>query len=320
MKRLLTTMAVSAVALSSIGAVHTAGAEEAQLKAASFLPGRVVFAKYFYDWVAEVNKQCAGKIKISVVGPAAISSLEQWNALKSGVVDMHYGPAGYMRGAMPAGDVITVAQNGPPEQRRNGARDLLVAKFKEQMNAVYLTHIFDGVKFYVYTTKPAKDGRFDGFRLRAVPLYYSFFRSLGATPVRMGAPQVYTALERRTVDGFGWPLYGVNDFGWHKFVKYRYGPGFFNTAVPIIVNLDRYNKLDPAQQKCLQDMALWLDKKWPEWRAAEDARQAERQKAAGIKYVELGAKFSQAAEDLYWADLAKGDPDFVKKIRPLLTK
>ena len=63
-------------------------AAEVALKAASFLPARATVAKPFHAWVADVNKACAGKVKISVVGPAAIGSLEQWNAVKNGVVDM----------------------------------------------------------------------------------------------------------------------------------------------------------------------------------------------------------------------------------------
>ena len=68
---------------------------EVKLKAASFLPARTVFAKYFKDWVDHTNKQCSGHFKISVVGPAAIKTLEQWNALKNGVIDLHYGPPNY---------------------------------------------------------------------------------------------------------------------------------------------------------------------------------------------------------------------------------
>lgn len=319
MKRIVTTAAALAV-LAGSAHVPSASAAEAKLKAASFLPGRSIFAKFFYDWVKETNKQCAGKVHISVVGPSAIASLEQWHALKDGVVDMDYGPTTYMRGALPAGDVLDLAENTPAEQRKNGARKLLVAYFKAHVNAMYLTHILNGVHFYLYTTKPAVNGRFDGFRLRSVPVYDDFFRSLGATTQRMGAPSVYTALQRGVIDGYGWPLWGISDFGWQKFTKYRYGPGFFNASTPIIMNLDRWNKLDKAQRGCIRGMALWLEKQWPKWRAGEDQRQIAIQNKAGIKYVDLGPGFAKKARDLYWAALEKADPKFVNKIKPLLMK
>ena len=53
--------------------------------------------------------------------------------------------------------------------------------------------------------------------------------------------------------------------------------------------------------------------------AEEDAKQQKIQDDAGIKYVDLGPAFAQKAEDLYWEVLAKGDPEFVRKVRPLLS-
>ena len=66
---------VSLAVLCGVGAVSVP-AVEVKLKAASFLPERAVFAKHFYHWVNSVNKGCAGDVSISVVGPAAIKSLE----------------------------------------------------------------------------------------------------------------------------------------------------------------------------------------------------------------------------------------------------
>ena len=297
-----------------------ASAAEVKLKAASFLPVRSVYAKQFMRFVDEANRRCAGKLSISVVGPEAVPSLEQWNALKNGVIDMHYGPPNYFRGAAPAGDVISVARNESAAQRKNGAWAMINGYYNQKLNAWYLTQVVNGVRFYLYTNKPAVDGRFDGFRLRSVPVYDAFFKSLGANPVRMAPPAVYTALERGAVDGYGWPLWGIQDFGWQKYTKYRYGPGFISAAVAIIANLDKWKSLGKARQACLTATSKWVERNWPQWRAEESARQEAAQKAAGVKYVDLGADFAAKAEEIYWSDLAKGDPEFVKKIRPLLTK
>jgi TRAP-type C4-dicarboxylate transport system substrate-binding protein len=308
----------------SVGTVGVGGngawAQPVTLKAASFLPRRIVFARYFYLWARQVNKTCRGQVRINVVGPAAIKSLEQWNAVKNGVVDMHYGPANYFAGAMPEGDVMALAEISPAEMRKNGALKMLQEQYAKKMNVHYLTHMHDGVNFYLYTTKPAKNGRFDGFRLRSVPIYDAFFKHLGAQTVRIGGPAVYTALERKTVDGLGWPLWAVAQFGWTKFVKYRYGPGFFSAAVIIIINQDRWKKLSDAQRTCLTSMAVWLEKQYPKWRAAENAKQQAAQDKAGVKYVDLGPGFKKKAHELYWAKMRKGDAAWVDKIKPLLTK
>ncbi len=297
----------------------SASAAEVKLKAASFLPVRSIVAKQFVRFVEETNKQCDGKVEISVVGPEAVPSLEQWNAVKNGVVDMHYGPPNYFRGAVPAGDVISVARNESAEQRANGAWAMINAEYEKKLNAYYLTHLFNGVRFHLYTTKPAQNGKFEGMRLRSVPIYDAFFKSLGAQPVRMAPPDVYTALERNTVEGYGWPLWGISDFGWDKYTKFRHDPGFISAAVAIIINLDKWKGLAPDQRDCLSRMAVWVEGEWPKWRAAEDAVQKAKQEKAGVKAVDMGADFARQAEEIYWQDLAKGDPGFVKKIRPLLS-
>ncbi len=312
-------IALASIAISALG-VSASQAQQVKLKAASFLPRQVIFAKFFYRWVDEVNKQCAGKVNISVVGPAAIPTLQQWNAVKEGVVDMHYGPPTYYSGVFPAGDVMSLALNEAADQRANGALKLLQQQHEKKMNSHLLTSIFQGVPFFLYTTKAIKDGRFDGFRMRSVPIYDNFIKEMGGNPVRMAPPAVRTALERSTIDGYGWPLYGVKSFGWDKFTKFRHGPGFFTATLGILVNLDKWKAITADQRKCLTDMAIWLEGQWPKWRAVEDASQFKNQDAAGIKYVDLGPGFKARAEELHWQTMAKGDADFVKKIRPLLTK
>ena len=78
-----------------------------------------------------VNKQCSGKVNISVVGPAAIKSLEQWNAVKNGVVDIHFGPATYFSGVLPEGDVVSLAEISPGDMRKNGALAMLQQRIAE---------------------------------------------------------------------------------------------------------------------------------------------------------------------------------------------
>ena len=320
MNKSKTTACVAAAFIASAFLPAAIQAAEVKLKAASFLPARVIYAKHFYNWVESVNGQCAGKVNISVVGPAAIGSLEQWNALKNGVIDMHFGPPNYYKGTMIEADVTSLANVPSAEQRSNGAWSILNELHNQKMNAWYLTHIINGVPFYVYTNKPHKDGRFDGFRLRSVPIYDKFFESLGAQPVRMPPPKVYTALERNTVDGYGWPLWGVVDFGWHEHTKYRHGPGFMSAVVNIIVNLDKWNALDGGQRQCLTDMATKLENDWPRLRNADDENQVAGQDAAGIQYVDLGLEFADQAHDLHWAELEAANADIIRKLKPLLVK
>jgi TRAP-type C4-dicarboxylate transport system substrate-binding protein len=221
---------------------------------------------------------------------------------------------------MPEAVVTDLAQISLVEQRKNGAMKILGEIYNEKLNAHFLTYLTNGVRFYLFTRKEAQNGRFDGMRLRSVPVYDDFFRSLGGQPVRMAPPEVFTGLERGTVDGYGWPNWGVSDFGWQKYTKFQYGPGFLNAGVHILVNLDKWKGLAEDQRQCLTDMALWVEAEWPKWRAETEKEQQEILDKAGVKYVDLGPDFPKKAADLYWAAIAKANPDFVKKMRPLMEK
>ena len=90
------------------------------------------------------------------------------------------------------------------------------------MNANYLTTYGIGVPFHLYVTKDmpvAKPDDLKGLRFRGQPNYNAMFRHYGIAGVNIAPPEVYTALERGTVQGYGWPLWGIDDFGWDKLTK-----------------------------------------------------------------------------------------------------
>ena len=78
--------------------------------------------------------------------------------------------------------------------------------------------------------------------------------------------------------------------------------------------------MNDSQRACLNDMASELEKVWPSWRDAYTANEVKKQDDAGVKVINLGAKFRQRAHDLYWAALEKASPDNVRKLKKLLLK
>ena len=317
--KLKTALAAGFTALLGLG-VNNTQADEVTLKAVSFLPLTASFGWPFARFVDQANEQCAGSVKINVLPPGSIKAFEQPNALKTGVVDMMSGPPNYYKGTLVEGDAPVLSNLSTAEQRSNGAQAYLNKLHNEKLNAQYLTAFGNDIPFHIYTSKPMVDGRMDGFTMRTAPIYHAFFESLGARVVAMPPPDIYTALERGTVDGFGWPLWGVSDFGWDKVAKHRYDPGFYSANVNILVNLDKWNSLDQEQQDCLTNTAIWLEEQWPSWKAEQDAKEEAKQKEAGIEVTDMGAAHKQTAHDLYWADLEKASPNAIKELKTLLVK
>ncbi len=319
MKRVVIVLSLAA----AIGAASSAAADEIKLKAASFLPPNQSFGIPFKRWVDEANKRGKGVMQIEVVGPEAVPTAEQPNAVKTGVVDLHSGPPTFYRGTLIEGEVMSLSEILIPEMKKNGSWDYLNKLHAEKMNVMVLTGFGYGVNFHIYTTKPAlesKEKPFDGFVLRVTPIYKAFFESIGAKTVNIVPGDVYTALERNMVQGYGWPLWGIKDMGWLKHTKYRHDPGFFNVAVHIMINLDRWKKLDQKQQSFLTEMSNWMDQEWPKWRAESADAEEKIQQEGGIKVVNLGPDLRKRAHDAFWGELEKASPQHVPHLKKLVTK
>ena len=161
------------LSLCALSTPHVA-AQEATLKAVSFLPLNVNFGAYFKRWVDAVNSRGKGVLQISAVGPEAIPTLEQANALRSGVVQLGFVPATYYIGVMWEAEALPLTEKSPQELRQNGAWDYLDKLHRQKMNTTLIGQLGDGVRMFVYTTRPiqSKDAvkPFDGFTLRSAPI------------------------------------------------------------------------------------------------------------------------------------------------------
>ncbi len=62
--------------------------------------------------------------------------------------------------------------------------------------------------------------------------------------------EVYTALERGVVDGYGWPVLGIFDFGLEKVTKFRLDPGFYSVDVNLMVNHDILEVPTTPSERC----------------------------------------------------------------------
>ena len=107
--------------------------------------------------------------------------------------------------------------------------------------------------------------------------------------------EVYTALERGVVDGYGWPITGIFDLGWHEKTKYRVDPGFYTAEVSILVNKTTWDKLTDAQRNLLRKAGEQAEADAVAIFAEENAKDTKRQADAGIQTIKLEGA---AGEDL----------------------
>src|SRR5262247_2538234 len=307
-----------------IAAASAASAQEVTLRAVSAFAEKTTYSRGFELFIERVNEAGKGVLQINYIGgPKAMPPFEVGNALKSGVIDLANSTGAFYTNVMPEADSWKLTERPMSELRKNGGYDYMSQLYAEKMNAIFLARHVDGNPFHLYLNKPISSPDLTGLKLRITPVYRDFFQALGATVVQTAPGEVYTALERGVVDGYGWPITGVFDLGWHEKTKYRIDPGFYSAEVSILINKASWDKLNAAQKKVIADTAAWL-----EAQASETARENEadiaKQKAAGIAVIEFrgaeSAAYRSKAYEAGWAGIIKQSPEHGAKLKEFFAK
>src|SRR3546814_20901191 len=60
--------------------------------------------------------------------------------------------------------------------------------------------------------------------------------ALGGTPASIAPGDVYTALERSLIDGYGWTYTGIDVFGWNEVSSYVIDHPFYSLDGALLIN------------------------------------------------------------------------------------
>ena len=299
-------------------------AQEVTLKMVSAFPESSIYVVRLQKWIEKVNAEGKGTLQINFIGgPKAIPTFQVGNAVKTGVVDMALSTGAFYTNLMPEADFLKLGQVPVAEQRKNGAFELINEIWQKKANLYYLGRPIEHEPFHLYLNKKIDKPDLTGLKIRITPVYREFFQALGANVVTTPPGEVYTALERGVVDGYGWPIGGIFDFNWQEKTKYRVDPGFYMAEVSVLVNLDTWKKLAPKQREYLQKQMLASEADNDFWKRNNEA-ETKRQAAAGIQTITFDAatskQFLDKAYEVGWAAAIKSSPEYGPKLRQLLSK
>ena len=304
---------------------HGAGAQEVTLKAVSSFAEKTTYTRGFERFVDLVNAEGKGVIQINYIGgPKAMPPFEVGNALKSGVIDIANATGAFYTNVMPEADAWKLTERPMSELRSNGGFDYMAKLYAEKMNAIFLARFVDNNPFHLYLNKPITSADMTGLKLRITPVYRDFFQAQGATVVQTAPGEVYTALERGVVDGYGWPITGIFDLGWQEKTKYRVDPGFYTAEVSALVNKTTWDKLTDAQRDILKKAGARAEAEAVPFFAEENAKDTKRQVDAGIQVIKFdgaaGKTFLDKAYDAGWAGVIRQSPEHGPKLKEFFSK
>lgn len=262
-------------------------------------------------------------------GPEVIPNRKQGAALKRGAMDLIFSPSGYYAGLVPCARVVAMSTTPQAKIRTNGGWEVLQDCWKKGLNARILAHPFEGVtRFHIYLIdKPriSEETGLDlkGFTMRSTALYHPFMKKMGARPTNISPGDVYTSLQRGLVKGLAWPEGNIFRYGWHEYIKYRIGPGFWRSSSMAVINLDKYNALTKKERDVLDAAGLAFEKASTAFYGKiRDIDSANLEKA-GVEFVDLpgkaGAAFTSTVYGATWASAKKKMPaETYKNLRKYL--
>jgi TRAP-type C4-dicarboxylate transport system substrate-binding protein len=266
------------------------------LKIGSAWERNITFSEEAHQFIRIINKLSKGEIETRWQGGAEIfPPFEIHEFMRKGVIDITNVAPTFYQGALPAAYIINISEDMSIENRKKGLNDLLDKIHRKHMNAVYLGRQNIPVGWMIALKNPAKTPEeIRGRKLRTTPQYVAVFKALGAIPVNIASHEVYGALEKGLVEGYGWPDCSHIERKFYEVAKYHISHTWGRVGITMIMNLDSWNRLSPQHQKILKDAMIETEAQnlsyWNKTIAEERKKLREIGVVKSIKFSEDNAK------------------------------
>lgn len=297
MHRLISAAIVSAVGWAAFTGPAAAQQELRLLNAfdSRYPPTKTLVQKY----ADTVTAKTGGKVTFRISGPEVVNAFQQFQPASSGAFDVFFTVQPYHVGTTSVSFGIYSLEPDPVAFRKAGIFDYLTKEY-ERFNLKLLAIIPGSNKdtgaYHAALRDPlGPDGDLKGKRLRGNPLYLAFIQTLGGSMVNLQVGEVYSALQKGTIDGAFGPITGSMDYKWHEVGKYSLRPNFGYIYQFLFVHQASFAKLAPDVQKVMVDEAAALEV--PGMQAMDVVQKEEDQALtkAGVIHVQLNpAKFAEA--------------------------
>ncbi|MCS6878432.1 MAG: TRAP transporter substrate-binding protein [Geminicoccaceae bacterium] len=313
------TMAIAATALVLAGWAGAPDAAETW-RIQTALPTAHPVHRATERWAQDVARMTGGRLRIEVLpGGAVVPPTDLIDAVGQGILDGMATSSVYFTGRDPAfallGDLVGSYQDWTVALafcEYGGGKELY-----RELYAAYGAYTIgcpnSGVESLVSSRPIRRIEDFKGVKIRAPEgMAATLFRKMGASPVALPPTEVFTAIDKKVVDGADYSSCAVNhSSGFHEIAKYPILHFHSLPVYEVTVNKAKWDKL-PDDIKAILEMSvrdLAVRINLEDMIAERAAIVADR--AAGVEPIvwppeELAAMRTLAAE--IWAEFAKGSP------------
>jgi len=279
-----------------------------------------------------VKEKSGGKITIKLFpGGTLGGDVQTLSALQGGTVEMSVMNAGLMSGVSKDFSLVDLPfLFQTPEQAdavMDGPFGTKLAEALPAKGIVSLGYWELGFRNLTNNRHPVtKADDIAGLKIRVLqsPVFIDLFTALGANPVPMPYPELYTALETGTVDGQENPFSNVVSAKMYEVQKHLAVTRHIYNPQIVIISKKAWDKLNEEERKVIQDAATEArDFQRKVSRAQSDEALAEL-KQHGMQVTELApeeiAKLREKAKPVIEKHSAAANADMVKLLNDELAK
>lgn len=228
----------------------------------TWLPNFPIFQTGVEEMAKDIEMMSGGRLKIRVyAGGELVPSLQTFDAVSQGTVEMGHGAAYYWAGKVPAAQFMTAVPFGMTAKGMNawlynGGGLELWREIYEPFNLIPFPAGNSGVQMGGWFNKKIESVEdLKGLKMRIPGLGGKVLAKAGGTPILLASGEVYTALELGTIDATEWagPFHDQR-LGLHRAAQYYYYPGWHEpgSTLEFIVNSKAWAKLPADLQKIVE--------------------------------------------------------------------
>jgi TRAP-type C4-dicarboxylate transport system substrate-binding protein len=310
------------VAFSAVltGGPAPAGGAEIRLKGVSNSRPQVQFR--MWEWMeAELPKRTGAQVKLDVTSlpELGLTGFELVRVMKAGLVDVADVLPTYVSGDVPLIEGVDLPGFFSLEEFDKSHKAHLAWHKVMKANEAKLGGVFVGSYGYayqvLYSRKPVQSlADLRGMKVRVFGAAQTdFIKALGAEPVSLPVAEVYTALERGTVDAAITGTIAGFSLKWFEVTKYMVDLQIGPVMIAMVVSKRTWDKLPAGIRKAMEDVGAELTVKGWELARASTQEGIDGNRSKGMAWVALKPEWKSVILEAVQRSVV---PNWVKRAGP----
>lgn len=309
------TSAFTIIAGSALAMTAANAEAEHQWKMATTVTGGPLMELGAQAYAERVAQLTDGRVEIEVFPAGALGkALDVSNTVRKGIAEIGHTWMGYDWGKDET-VVLFGGFAGSMDSERmlhwlyaGGGEDLWHEFREERFGLVSYPMFMRPAEVFLHSNRPVSTLEdLKGLKLRTAGAWLEISSELGAAPVTMAAGDVYTSLERGTIDATEWgTLYENISPGFNQIAKYVVVPGVHQPTAPyeLVINEDAFAELSDHDKEMVKLAAKMVTiESWMKI-GDEDAKALQYYRDNGNEVIVLDDEVKHKVKELAdaWAD------------------